>query len=96
MATSNTVSQTYTENLDWTINWNNRGLQGDTVASSSFTQSSNEFTLSNFSLTTTTTTFWLTGGIPGKFYTITNTIITAGGRTLQETMIYECLPQRML
>jgi hypothetical protein len=88
--------QTSAELLDWSINWATRGLGIDTIASSSYTQSSSDFTLSNESNTATTTTFWLTGGIPGNFYTITNSIVTAGGRDMQETVIYECIAQRLV
>ena len=84
------------ELLDWTINWAARGLGTDTIASSAWGQSSADFTISNISHTTTTTTFWLTGGNPSNSYSITNTIVTAGGRTMQETVNYLCIAQRII
>lgn len=98
------VYQTATELLDWTIDWATRGIGTDTISTSTFTQSSGDFTLSSTSIGASpstgaanqATTFWLTGGVPGKFYNITNNVTTAGGRTMQETMNYECLPQRNL
>jgi len=90
------IQQTPTELLDWTINWATRGLGNDTIASSAWALSSTDSTLGSHSQTTTTTTTWLTGGIPGNVYTITNTIVTSGGREMQETVSYICLPQRMI
>jgi hypothetical protein len=55
------------ELLDYTVNWATRGLGTDTIISQSYTQSSSDFTLSSQSLTPTTTTFWLTGGVPGNY-----------------------------
>jgi len=101
---TNVIQQTPTELLDWTIDWATRGLGGDTIASSTFTQSSTDFTLSSETITTSPSTraadsatlFWLTGGIPGQIYTITNTVITAGGREMQETVTYNCISQRLV
>lgn len=90
------IAQTPTENLDYTINYATRGLGTDTIATSSFTASSTDFSISNPTNTNTTTTIWVTGGIAGNFYTVTNSIITAGGRTMQETLIYECIAQRLV
>jgi hypothetical protein len=90
------IQQTPSEMLDWTINWATRGLGNDTIASSSWAVSSNVVTLSSPSYTTTTTTTWLTGGMAGNVYSITNTILTSGGREMQETINYICIPQRII
>ena len=90
------IAQTPSELLDYTINWATRGLGTDTISTSGFAASSSDLTLSNMSNTNTTTTFWLTGGVPGNFYNITNTILTAGGREMQETVVYECIAQRLI
>lgn len=90
------IQQTPAELLDWTINWAARGLGSDTIATSAWGVSSADVTLSSPSQTTTTTTTWLTGGLPGNVYTITNSIVTSGGREMQETISYICIPQRMM
>ena len=88
--------QTPTENLDYTINWTTRGLGTDTIATSTWVVSPNDLTSSNPSNTTTTTTIWLTGGTAGNFYTVTNTITTAGGREMQETFTMNIVAQRFI
>lgn len=95
---TSTIQQTPQELLDYIIDWATRGLGTDTINGSSYTQSSSDFTLSNKSIGSppTTTTFWITGGVAGEYYTITNTVTTAGGRTLQETVIYQCIAQRLI
>lgn len=40
--------------------------------------------------TATTTTIWLQGGTPGKRYTVTNRITTAGGRTNDRSVRISC------
>ena len=90
------IEQTPTELLDWTINWAARGLGNDVILSSAWSQSSGDFTLSQTGHGSTATTFWLTGGIAGNSYSITNTISTSGGREMQETVTYICIPQRIV
>ncbi|HZZ81616.1 MAG TPA: hypothetical protein VFE62_24150 [Gemmataceae bacterium] len=90
------IQQTPTELLDYEINWATRGLGIDIIATSAWIASSSDITLTNETFTNTTTTFWLTGGIPGAYYTITNTITTEGGRTMQETIVYQCIAQRII
>ena len=96
MSCNTIVTQTAAELLDWTINWATRGLGSDTISTSVWSQSSTDFTISDISNTNMTTTFWLTGGIAGNSYSITNTIVTAGGRTMQETVNYLCIAQRII
>jgi hypothetical protein len=93
---SSSIQQTPTEVLDWTMNWATRGLGSDTIVSSNWSVSQTGVTLSAPSQTTTTTTIWVTGGTPGNVYTITNNITTSGGREMQETVNYVCLPQRVI
>lgn len=90
------IQQTPGEMLNWTINWVTRGLGSDIIAASSWEASSSAVTLSASSQTPTTTTIWLTGGIPGNVYAITNSIVTSGGRQMQETVNYICIPQRII
>jgi len=90
------IEQTPTESLDWTINWAARGLGSDVITSSGWSQSSSDFAISETSNTITTATFWLTGGNAGNSYSITNTIQTSGGREMQETITFICIPQRII
>jgi hypothetical protein len=86
------IQQTPNELQDWTINWATRGLGADTITTSAWAVNSADVALSDAAETATTTTIWVTGGIPGNAYSITNTVETAGGRTLQETVTYVCIP----
>lgn len=96
------IDQSPSEILDYEIDWATRGIGTDTISTSAFSASSSEFTVSNPQIVASPSTgvaaqatlFFLTGGIPGSFYYITNTIVTAGGRTMQETVTYECLNER--
>jgi hypothetical protein len=42
--------------------------------------------------TSTTTTVWISGGTLGQDYLITNTITTAGGRTIQDSIGMSIVP----
>jgi hypothetical protein len=58
-------------------------LQGDTISSSawSFTGPDTLLVIAGDTNTTTAATVWLSGGTAGRSYTVTNRIVTAGGRT---------------
>lgn len=74
------------EVLDYVINWTAR-LGSDTITSSSFTVDSESGLVKDSNTnTTTSTTIWLSGGTAGKIGTITNTVITLGGRTMEEAV----------
>lgn len=76
------------EILDYTIDWSNR-LSTDTIADSAWSVPT-DLTIVTSSKTSTTTTIWLADGIAGNTYTITHTITTAAGRTLEETIQLRC------
>lgn len=74
--------------LDWQFDWS-AWLSGDTITSSTFAVSPVEaggVTIDRTGSTQTTATVWLSGGIAGKVYLVTNHITTAGGRTDERTM----------
>lgn len=73
------------EVIDIQFSWSSNLDTGDTISTSTMTVSSGltEDTESN---TTTTATVWLSGGTAGNTYTVTNTIVTAAGRTKQRTI----------
>jgi hypothetical protein len=66
--------------LDYGFDWSD-WLDGDTISTSSWTIAPATLTKKSDSLTTTTTTIWLSGGTVDVVYTVTNRIVTAGGRT---------------
>lgn len=65
--------------LDYTVDWED-WLGSDTISSSDWIVSDG-ITEDSASDTNTTATIWLSGGTAGRTYTITNRIVTAGGRT---------------
>jgi len=65
--------------LDFSIDWSTY-LGSDTISSSSWSVPGGITTVSN-SNTTTAATIYLSGGTAGQTYKLTNTIVTAGGRT---------------
>ena len=68
--------------FDW-VDW----LDGDTISTSSWSVSPVGLTASPNTKTSTTTTVWLSGGAVGSTYQVTNTIVTAVGRTDQRTLL---------
>lgn len=66
-------------------------LAGDTIASSTWslpTGSSLNINSDTFTSTSTSsiTKVWLSGGVIGQVYTLTNTVVTAAGRTEDATV----------
>ena len=66
--------------LDYSIDWS-KWLAGDQIQTSEWTVSDPAILGANDSNTATRTTVWLSGGMAGQSYTITNRITTSGGRT---------------
>ena len=73
--------------LDYGFDWS-RWLGTDTIATSAWTVPSG-LVGTNEASTDTTTTVWLSGGVAGMEYRVTNAITTAGGRTEQRTMLIQ-------
>lgn len=98
------ITQTPGDLLDYTIDWAVYGLGTDTIVSQTFTVASADFTISNASIgaspstgaANSATTFWLTGGVPQNIYQITNNIVTAAGRHIQETINYNCVANTII
>jgi hypothetical protein len=65
--------------LDYQVNWAT-WLGTDTISTSTWTVTTG-LTKDSDTNTTTTATAWLSGGTAGRTYTVTNRIVTAGGRT---------------
>jgi hypothetical protein len=74
-----TYNKDPTEVLDYTIDWETL-LDGDTISTSEWAADTG-ITQDSESETTTLAIIWVSGGTVDKQYTLTNTIVTAGGRT---------------
>lgn len=71
--------------LDYTMDWS-AWLGSDTISTSSWTVPTG-LTSVTTSNTTTSTTVWLSGGTTGVAYTVTNQIVTSGGRTVEKSFL---------
>ena len=65
--------------LDYSLDWT-RWLDGDAIATSEWIVPDGLVRVTD-SRTTKIATVWLSGGLAGQSYTITNRITTTGGRT---------------
>lgn len=78
------------EELDYALDWTARLTTGrvvDTISSSTWSVSpSGGVTVTASSTQGAITTVWLDGGQVGQTYTITNTIVTAGNRTMVQSI----------
>lgn len=72
--------------LDYLIDWT-AWLDGDTIATSTWTVETG-LTKDSDSNTTTTTTIWVSGGTAGTNYEATNHIVTDGGREDDRTLTF--------
>lgn len=72
------------ETVDFIINWAVH-LGSDTISSSSWAAETG-ITVDSNTNTTTTATVWLSGGTLKVYYLVTNTIVTDGGRTLEQSI----------
>jgi len=73
------------ENLDYQIDWS-AWLATDTLATSTWTVDAG-LTVGFASRSQTTTTQWLSGGLAGTQYTVTNVVTTAAGRTAERSFL---------
>lgn len=93
------IEQTPTELLDYTINWPARGLpNGATISSQTLVASDVSVILSNQAIITsgTQTQFFLTGGVAGNIYQITNEITLSTGQKMDFTVNYNCIAKRQI
>lgn len=69
--------------LDYLVDWSAWLPTGDTITASTFTVNSDDngaIVVDDTLFDSTTTTVWLSGGVAGEKYTVTNHITTADGR----------------
>ena len=77
------------EILDYQIQWSPR-LRTDTISTSTFSlKTANGVSIDSQSNTTTTSTVWLSGGTAGGTAVINCRIVTAAGRTMDQTVYLE-------
>jgi len=72
------------EVLDYQIDWTAR-LAGDTISTSDWDVEAG-ITMDSESNTDTTATIWISGGTVGETYTFTNHIVTAGARSMDQSV----------
>ena len=73
------------EVLDYVLDWSNRLASGDTITTSTWIVEAG-IDKDSDSKTDSTTTIWLSGGTDGVTYTLTNRVVTAGGRTMDQSV----------
>ena len=73
------------EILDYSINWV-QPLATDTILTSTWTISDPSLVQTTATNTSTLVTIWLSGGTLNQTYAVKNTIVTAGGRTFDQTV----------
>lgn len=71
--------------LDYSWDWEDNLVAGDQISLSSW-EATPGITIDSDSNTTTTATAWLSGGTADVSYTLTNQIVTTGGRTDERSM----------
>ena len=70
--------------LDFVFDWT-AWLAGDTISTSAWAPLPSDLTAASTSNTTLTATIFVSGGTPGRTYRLRNRIVTAGGRTEDQT-----------
>ncbi len=78
---------------DYQVDWSRHLLVGgvdvgDTISTSSWAVETG-ITKNTDTKTSSTTTVWLAGGTEGTHYTVTNTVVTAQGRTYERSIVIQ-------
>lgn len=74
---------------DFPLDWSRDLLTGEAIIDSAWTVPSG-LTQGSTSMTSTTTTIWLSGGTPGTIYKVRNVVTTSAGRVFEQTLHIEC------
>jgi hypothetical protein len=74
--------------LDYSVDWS-KWLAGDQIQNSGWSVSDAAIEATDDSNTPTRTTVWLSGGVAGQAYTVTNRITTSGGRTDDRSFVIQ-------
>lgn len=86
MAYEKRVAEVKDYRIDWADHLLIDGVAGDTISTSTWIVESG-LTKDSDSKTSTTTTAWLSGGTAGVEYTATNRVVTAQGRTYEQSFL---------
>lgn len=73
--------------LDYSEDWSEFIVGSDTIAESTWAADSADVSLSNAIFAGTLTTVWVSGGVAGKTYRISNTVVTSQGRRDVRTFV---------
>ena len=77
------------EVLDYNLDWTAR-LAGDTISTSTWTIDSDQLLVINSqTFAATNSTVWLSGGTVGTMYDCKNQIMTAAGRTMDQSVLLQ-------
>ena len=76
--------------LDYKIDWTEWMPENDRIVASTFTSSDVELTVDDSLFTDYTATVWLSGGVAGERYTVTNHIVTEDGREDDRSLTIVC------
>lgn len=74
--------------LDYSIEWS-KWLAGDQIQTSAWSVSDPGLEAAGDSNTPTRATVWLSGGVAGQSYSVTNRITTSGGRTDDRSFVIQ-------
>jgi hypothetical protein len=84
-------TQRANEILDYSIDFSGWLPDGDSIASSSWACDAG-LVLSNTSYTSTTTTVWVSGGLPNHIFKVANFVTTVGGRVSTRELTFVIKP----
>lgn len=79
--------------IDWTHDWADYLQSSETISSSTWSvtpTTTSPLTVDSDTETTTTATVWLSGGLVGQVYRVTNQIVTNQSRTEQRDLVIRC------
>lgn len=76
--------------LDYKIDWTAWMPENDRIVLSTFASSDPGLTVDDSLFTDFTTTVWLSGGVAGERYTVTNHIVTEDGREDDRSLTIVC------
>ena len=75
------------EQLDYALDWSDFLASGETISGSSWSASSTALTIGTVSATTTVTAAFVSGGVNGSVYRLTNKITTNQTRIAERSVI---------
>jgi hypothetical protein len=74
------------EVLDYTVDWTARLGTNDTIISSEWPDPPTGIIVDSDNHDTTSSVIWLSGGTLNEAYTFVNRVVTAGGRTMDQSV----------